>query len=666
MSSVLAPRGALTLPPAILYAEPDTSGESWIARLGQSCARLPGMAIPAYDLARLRWIVRATARHRAEFAALDEAELADVADALRIGLRRRPFHDPLVARAFALIRETARRTLGMTHYDVQLIAGLAMIRGMLAEQETGEGKTLTATLPTVTAALAGMPVHVVTANDYLARRDAEMMAPLYRALGLTVGVVAQGLSQDERACRLRVPTSPTAPTRRSRSTICATGSLLGGASSNLKLKLERLYDRSAPARGLVMRGLHFAIVDEADSVLVDEARTPLIISGLTDPGDERVQAEQAIDLAGALDEGIDYRDQPRTSAAWSSRRRAGNARRAGRGAGGPLAWRAVPRGTGAQRAFGAPPLPPRRALPRAQRQDRDRRRIHRAHHGRPVVGRRAASDRRGQGGVHRHRPHRHGRPHDLPALLPPLPHTGGHDRHRTRGKAELWHVYRLPVVTMPTNRPARRMLARPAICRTLDEKWDRVARRTRALAEAGVPVLVGTRSVSTSEILSAVFDRAGIDACRVLNAAQDEDEAEIVARAGRPGHVTIATNMAGRGVDVARARAWPKRAGCTCIMTERHDARRIDRQLFGRCARQGEPGRVEVILSLDDPLAAEMGRPRLVRLCRGSGAARALLGNALFGLAQRRAERAHARIRRDLLAWDRNIGRALAFTGRQE
>ncbi len=664
MSSVLAPRGALTLPPAILYAEPDTSGESWIARLGQSCARLPGMAIPAYDLARLRWIVRATARHRAEFAALDEAELADVADALRIGLRRRPFHDPLVARAFALIRETARRTLGMTHYDVQLIAGLAMIRGMLAEQETGEGKTLTATLPTVTAALSGIPVHVVTANDYLARRDAEMMAPLYRALGLTVGVVAQGLSQDERraayACDVTYCTNKEVAFDYLRDRI-----VLGGASSNLKLKLERLYDRSAPARGLVMRGLHFAIVDEADSVLVDEARTPLIISGLTDPGDERVQAEQAIDLAGALDEGIDYlvnRNERSVELTPQGRERlAGQAEALA----GP--WRgALFREEQVRNALSALHLF-RRDEHYLVRNDKIE--IVDEYTGRTMA------DRSWGDGLHQIVEVKEGcTVTGRTVTVARMTYQRFFRRYRIlagmtgtarEAKHELWHVYRLPVVTVPTNRPARRMLARPAICRTLDEKWDRVARRTRALAEAGVPVLVGTRSVSTSEILSAVFDRAGITHV-VLNAAQDENEAEIVARAGRPGHVTIATNMAGRGVDVALGAGVAEAGGLHVIMTERHDARRIDRQLFGRCARQGEPGRVEVILSLDDPLAAEMGRPRLVRLCRGSGAARALLGNALFGLAQRRAERAHARIRRDLLAWDRNIGRALAFTGRQE
>ena len=301
-------------------------------------------------------------------------------------------------------------------------------------------------------------------------------------------------------------------------------------------------------------------------MLVDEARTPLIISGLTDPGDERVQAEQAIDLAGALDEGHRLSREPERAQRGAHAAGPGTARRAGRGAGGPLAWRAVPRGAGAQRAFGAPPLPPRRALPRARRQGRDRRRIHRPHHGRPVVGRRACTRSiEVKEGCDRHRPHRHDRAHDLPALFPPLPHTGGDDRHRTRGRSGA--VARLPAARSSPCRPTgrlRRMLARPAICRTARREVATASRAARArCAEAGVPVLVGTRSVAASEMLSAVLDRGGDHACRAERRSGRGRGGDRGAR--RPARPRDHRDQHGRAAAPTSpwAPAWPKRAGCT-------------------------------------------------------------------------------------------------------
>jgi preprotein translocase subunit SecA len=231
---------------------------------------------------------------------------------------------------------------------------------------------------------------------------------------------------------------------------------------------------------------------------------------------------------------------------------------------------------------------------------------------------------------------------------------------------ELWSVYRLPVVRIPTHRPSRRTTAPPRILPTAAEKWVLVAERTGALARAGIPVLVGTRTVAESHTLSALLAARGVDH-RLLNAEQDADEAALIASAGEPGRITVATNMAGRGTDIALAPGVAERGGLHVIVTERHDAGRIDRQLAGRCARQGDPGHVDVILSLEDEVlafgCATLSGVVLQWLARRMGGR---LRSAAIGHAQRRAERVHARMRRDLLRLDNKLGDALAFTGSME
>ena len=231
---------------------------------------------------------------------------------------------------------------------------------------------------------------------------------------------------------------------------------------------------------------------------------------------------------------------------------------------------------------------------------------------------------------------------------------------------ELWAVYRLRVVSIPSNRPVIRHDRPPVICSTSDEKLERVAERAATLRAQGRPVLIGTRSVAASEALSARLDRAGLPHV-VLNAAQDADEADIIAQAGVPGRITVATNMAGRGVDIRLGEGVGERGGLYVILSERHEAGRIDRQLMGRCARQGEPGETEMILSLEDPLLAALGWSKLARLCiEPSRVLDGTFAGLLFRRAQRRAERTHSRIRRRLLRSDRRLGDLLAFSGEME
>src|SRR5215470_8622025 len=245
------------------------------------------------------------AREGEAFQSLDDAQLKRVADELRVELRRTAFGQEAVARSFALVREVAGRTLGMRHFDCQLLGGSLLLRGLVAEMETGEGKTLTATLPACTVALAGVPVHIVTVNDYLAQRDAEWMGPLYRALGLTVGIVVHGMSLEARqaayACDVTYCTNKEIAFDYLKDRL-----VLGRHQSRLQLQLERLTGAPARMRRLMLRGLCYAIVDEADSVLIDEARTPLIIAGGDGNAPQQRAYENALEFAAQLTTGRDF------------------------------------------------------------------------------------------------------------------------------------------------------------------------------------------------------------------------------------------------------------------------------------------------------------------------------------------------------------------------
>ena len=254
-----------------------------------------------------RWarIVALVASEGGPFAGVGSRRIQEAAQDLRSALHREGLREALVARTFALVREAATQTLGQRHFDVQLMGGRILLAGMVAEMETGEGKTLTATLPACTMALAGVPVHIITVNDYLVQRDADWMGPIYRALGLTVGVITHGMDAEDRraayACDVTYCTNKELVFDYLRDRL-----VLGRESSRIHLQLERLYGPEARPRRLLLRGLYYGLVDEADSVLVDEARTPLIISGGVDEAPERRLYENALALAGELAPGRDF------------------------------------------------------------------------------------------------------------------------------------------------------------------------------------------------------------------------------------------------------------------------------------------------------------------------------------------------------------------------
>ena len=639
------------------------------SKLEALCAHFAGPLLRRTRALRLgqQHIVEAVAAHGSSLQDLETQKLHDAAIELRSRLRSDGFAPNVVAKAFALIRESAARAVDMRHFDVQVMGGWVLLNSMVAEMDTGEGKTLTATLPACTAALAGIPVHIVTANDYLARRDANLMKPVYQALALTVGVVTQGMDAQARrqayACDVTYCTNKELVFDYLKDRIA-----LGQKPGRIHLQLERLSGESSRLAGLLLRGLYFAIVDEADSVLIDEARTPLIISRGSDDTVERPVYQTALTIAAQLQPGHDFVtvERERTvELTESGRARLLELARLHEGV-----WNGRWRREDLVR----------QALTAQHLMRRDTHYVIKDQKVQIIdeyTGR-VMADRSWEHGLHQLIEVKEGC--DLTRRHAPLSRISyqrffrrylrlaGMTGTGREVRGELWSVYRLAVVSVPTNRPSRRCHIGDSVHETSETKWQAVVARVIEFQRQNRPILIGTRSVAASEHLSRLLDASGI-AHRVLNARQDEEEAAIIARAGEPGRITVATNMAGRGTDIRLAPGVAERGGLHVIATERHEARRIDRQLFGRCARQGDPGSYEMILSLEDELFTNHGNS-LWRFF-GSNVYRChplsrWLGNVALRLAQRAAERLHWQMRRDLLKADDHLETALAFSGRFE
>lgn len=599
---------------------------------------------------------------------LSDTDLTARAKELRRSLYAQGLLDGLVAQSFAIVREFATRRLGMRHYDVQLYGAWVMLQGMVAEMDTGEGKTLTATLAAATAALAGIPVHVVTVNDFLASRDAQWMSPIYRAVGLTVGTITEGLDLEQRRAAY------------SRSITYCTNKqivfdylkdcmLLGQENRALHLNLEDLYAKKPRTSRLLLRGLCFAIVDEADSVLIDEARTPLIISNRSNMDDQEMSYKQAVRIARSL-------ESPRDFSINSLRRQVdltdlGKAQiaRMSRALGGVWSGKRrreelIRQGLSALHLF---ELDKHYLVVDGKVQIVDE-----------YTGR-IMADRSWERGLHQMVEAKEGcaisgRQETLSRIsyqrfFQRYLRLGGMTGTAREVASELWSVYRLNVVTIPTNRPTRRTTVQDRMFRSAECKWSAVVSRVSELHEQGRPVLIGMRSVMASETISHELNQAGLTH-RVLNARQDQQEAEIIAQAGQPGRITVATNMAGRGTDIRLAPGIADLGGLHVLATERHEARRIDRQLFGRGGRQGDPGSYQVILSLDDELFDEFfgqwPQRMLGRFGKPGAPVVSWLTKVLVATAQRAAEARHSQLRRDLLKLDENLGDMLAFSGRGE
>ena len=616
----------------------------------------------------LRKVSTTIGRQGEALAALDTAQLDTLRIELRRRFRRQGLSHPLCIRAFALIRELAERTIHLRHYDSQLMSGWVMLHGQLAEMETGEGKTLAATLAAATAALADIPVHVITVNEYLVQRDAQAMGPIYQALGLTVGYVTQSMPPEARragyACDITYCTNKQVAFDYLHDRL-----LLGNNRSQLRLQLESAYADNSRLEKFLLRGLCFAIVDEADSVLIDEARTPLILTRNVDSTAEHTACHQALKLAQELINGGDfYLDVAQRNVQLSL---AGQQKLAGL----PLSREGLWRNSRRREELVCQALHALHLL----HKDHDylvfenKVLIIDANTGRTMP------DRSWERGLHQLVEAKEGCPlTDAREQLGRLTYQRFFRRYLRLGgmtgtarevSAELWSDYGLRVQRIPLHRPCRRRELPPLIYPRAEEKWAAVVESVKELQEQARPVLIGTASVGDSESLSRKLVAAGV-AHRVLNARQDRAEAEIVAAAGKRRQVTVATNMAGRGTDILLAPGVAELGGLHVIAACRNNAQRIDRQLSGRCARQGDPGSHQTIISLEDNLIRQNCRLTLIQILSSrrttGGWFQRKLSLYFIRRAQRGVERRHREARRALRRFDGQTGRLLAFSGQLE
>ena len=535
---------------------------------------------------------------------------------------------------FALVREASTRVLGMRHYDVQLLGAMALHNGKIAEMKTGEGKTLVATLAVILNSLEGKGVHVVTVNDYLAKRDAEWMGRLYNFLGLSVGVIVAGLSDEQRKE--------------------AYGADITYGTNN-EFGFDYLRDNMKfYAEQLVQRGHHYAIVDEVDSILIDEARTPLIISGASDESTDLYQKVDEVvrtlekekhytvdekgKTASLTDEGVLYvEEQLGIENLYDTAN--------------ITAQHHVLQSLKAHTVF-------RRDVDYIVKDDQVV--IVDEFTGRLMAGRRFSD------GLHQAL---EAKEHvTVAAENQTLASITFQNYFRMYDKlsgmtgtadteaVEFAQIYGLEVSTIPPNRPMVRKDMPDLIYRTRREKMQAIIQAIKELHATGQPVLVGTISIETSELISQLLKREGVPHS-VLNAKHHAQEAEIVAQAGQAGKVTIATNMAGRGTDIKLGEGVVELGGLHILGTERHESRRIDNQLRGRSGRQGDPGSSRFYLSLEDDLMRLFGSDRLSGLMQKLGMQEGepiennMVSRAIEN-AQKRVEGHHFEIRKTLLDYD--------------
>ena len=531
------------------------------------------------EIKRMRGIVDIINGHEKALESLSDDALAGHTGKFKERLANGESLDDMLPEAFAVVREASRRVLGMRHFDVQMIGGICLHEGKIAEMRTGEGKTLVATLPVYLNALEGKGVHMVTVNDYLARRDSEWMGRVYRFLGLSVGLIAHDMDFPER--KLAYASDVTFGT-------------------NNEFGFDYLRDNMViHPQQMVQRDLHYAIVDEVDSILVDEARTPLIISG---PGQKSTDMYAVMARAVAqLKEGEDYKlDEKQKTVAPSDE-----------------AVLKVERIVGIKNLYAPENLELSHCFTAALRakalMKRDRDYVVRDDEiiivdeftGRLMVGRRYSD------GLHQAIEAKEGvkiqRESQTLASITfqnyfrMYDKLGGMTGTAKTEEDEFLKIYKLPVVVVPTNRPVQRVDEPDAIYKTKRAKYRAVGQAVEEIHKTGQPILIGTTSITQSEELSAILKKHGVEH-NVLNAKYHEKEAEIIKDAGQKGAVTIATNMAGRGTDIQLGDGVQELGGLYILGTERHESRRIDNQLRGRAGRQGDPGRSKFYLSLEDDL----------------------------------------------------------------
>ena len=586
-------------------------------------------------LKRLRPIVNSINALEPEMQALTDAQLPERLAELRREVQEggKSLDDVLVP-VFALVREASRRVLGMRHYDVQLVGGIVLHRGKIAEMKTGEGKTLVATLPVVLNALSGKGVHVVTVNDYLARRDARWMGQIYGALGLSVGVIVHGLDDDER--RLAYNADITYGTNNEFG--------FDYLRDNMKFYKEQL----------VQRAPNFAIVDEVDSILIDEARTPLIISGASE---ESIGLYRTMDnVVRQLDAATDYTIDEKARTAMLTEAGVAHCEALLHvenlfDPANITAQHHILQSLKAHAVF-------RRDVDYIVQDDQVV--IVDEFTGRLMPGRRF-SDGLHQALEAKERVKIAAENQTLASItfqnyFRLYAKLSGMTGTADTEAVEFRQIYNLEVISIPPNKPMIRKDYPDLIFRTRQEKFNAIIESIKELYAKGQPVLVGTISIETSEYLSNLLKKQRVPHS-VLNAKHHEQEAEIVAQAGQKNKVTIATNMAGRGTDIVLGEGVLELGGLHILGTERHESRRIDNQLRGRSGRQGDPGSSRFYLSLEDDLMRLFGSDRISGLMEklglrdGEAIENAMVSRAVEN-AQKRVEGHHFEIRKTLLDYD--------------
>lgn len=597
-----------------------------------------------------------------------ESRLRDLTGELRDLFRLKRDTCADVDRAMALLCEVSVRRLGLLPHREQLAAALAMRENCLAELATGEGKTLVAALVATLAGWTGRGCHVITTNDYLVKRDAEWMRDVYQFCSLRVSYIQQESQPHER--RAAYGADVTYLTNKEVTADFLRDRLILGRLQGLPAALTAQIVDEGVSRvdHVVMRGLSYGIIDEADSLLIDEAVTPLIISGDAPNPVQAATFEQAAEIAAGLEPARDYQVLHRFRDVELTR--AGRRRVAEWAAELGGIWAGVRR----REELVAQALSARELFLR------DKQYV--VQEGKVVIvdefTGRMMPDRTWRDGLHQAIEAKERikvnppkatlarisfqRFFRLYANLCGMTGTAWEVRHET------WRVYRLPVVRIPTHRPCIRARQPDQVLPTAAAKWKAVTNRIVTLHKAGRPVLVGTRSIAASEALSAMLRERGLDH-QVLNAVRQAEEAQIIARAGEPGRITVATNMAGRGTDIVLGRGVAEQGGLHVLATERHESGRVDRQLFGRSGRQGDPGSAEAFVSLDDELVRRYLPGLLVRLLAWTLARptrlMAPLGSMTLWYAQHRAEAIARRQRAAVLKTDDWLDQMLGFAGRE-
>jgi len=627
--------------------------DAWADRLQ---GRLKRRAALRHELLALAG--RVMAREKA-WADRRDAELQAELQRFREGFRRGRLPPDAVLEAFAAVREAARRAVGLHPFMVQVAGGLALHRGTLAEMATGEGKSLTAAIAAVLGGWSGRPCHVVTVNDYLAARDAQRFAPLFALCGVSVGWVTGGMPPPERKAGHAAAVTYTTGKELAADFLRDRLALGPRASAPRRVVEALLQTGAAAGSGTVLRGLHTALVDEADSVLVDEAVTPLIIAGhAVAPAEEQELYRWGAAVAENLTEGTHYTldrrrgDLQLTAAAHAVLRR--RQPEAPAGASDGRLTELIEQAVVAREYF-------ERGRQYVLSEDRV-----------TIVDEftgRLMPHRKWRAGLHQAIEAREGVPvtpvddtlarisfQNFFRLFRRLSGMSGTLREVA---AEAWQTYRLPLVTIPTHRPCIRRQDADRVFATLAAKWEAVAAEIARLHAAGRPILVGTRTIADSERLAALLAQRRLEA-NVLNGVQDKTEAQIVAEAGRDAQITIATNMAGRGTDIELGPGVAARGGLHVIATERHASQRVDRQLYGRAGRQGDPGSAQAFVSFEDELLRRHLPPMLRRTLQALGP-RSPGARAAFALAQSRAQAMALRQRVAVMRQDDWLEDALSF-----